>query len=314
MAAYRRVIDQLAGHFLGYELEHIDRRKNEEADELSRIGSRREQPPPGTFLDQLHSPMVRPPKEVDSATPPSHESPLVAVTHSRPDWTEPYMAYLLCGELPDDEVESRQIVRCCKFFTINNNELYKHSTAGVYLRCISPDEGRQILIEIHSGDCGHHVGSCSLLAKAFRHGFFCLTAHADAIDIVCICVGCQKYAHQPHLPETALKTIPITRPFVVWGIDMVGPFKRAKGSYTHLLVAVDKFTKWVEAKPISKLDGHTMTKFLKEIIFRYRYSHIIITNNGSNFSIGDMAAFCREKGIRLDVSSVAHAQSNGQVE
>jgi hypothetical protein len=176
------------------------------------------------------------------------------------------------------------------------------------------EEGRQILNKIHSGDCGHHVGSCSLVAKAFRHGFFYLTSHADAIDIIRKCVCCQKYAHEPHLPRTMLKTIPITWPFTVWGINMVGPFKRAKGSYTHLLVAVDKFTKWVEAKPISKLDSHTTTKFLKEIIFRYRYPHNIIIDNDSNFSVGDMAAFCEEKGIRLDVSSVAHPQSNGQAE
>jgi ribonuclease HI len=71
MAACRRAVDQLAGHFIGYELEHVDRRKNEEADELSRIGSRREQPPPGVFLDQLHNPTVKPPKEIELATPPS---------------------------------------------------------------------------------------------------------------------------------------------------------------------------------------------------------------------------------------------------
>ena len=59
-----------------------------------------------------------------------------------------------------------------------------------------------------------------------------------------------------------LRTIPITWPFAVWGLDMVGPFKTAPGGYTHLLVAVDKFTKWVEAKPIKKLDGATAANFL----------------------------------------------------
>jgi hypothetical protein len=71
------------------------------------------------------------------------------------------MAYMLRGELPGDEVESRLIVRCYKEFTIINNELYKRSTAGVFLRYVSPEEGRKILNGIHSGDCDHHVGSCS---------------------------------------------------------------------------------------------------------------------------------------------------------
>jgi hypothetical protein len=205
-------------------------------------------------------------------------------------------------------------VRRAKALTIINNELYKHSTSRVFLRCISPEEGREIHNDIHSGDCRHHAGSRSLVAKAFRQCFFWLTAHADAKDIVRKCVGCQKFANQTHLPGSALKTIPITWPFAIWGVDIVGPFKKAKGSLTHLLVAVDKFTKWVEAKPIAKLDGATTTKFQKEIIFRYGYPHGIITDNRSNFSMGNMAEFCREKGIRLDDSSVAHPQPNGQAE
>ena len=44
-----------------------------------------------------------------------------------------------------------------------------------------------------------------------------------------------------------------------------------------MLVAVDKFTKWVEAKPIKKLDGPTATSLLKEIIFRYGYPHCRVT-------------------------------------
>ena len=43
---------------------------------------------------------------------------------------------------------------------------------------------------------------------------------------------------------------------------MVGPFKTARGGMTHLLVAVDKFTKWIEAKPIKKLNGPTAVTFI----------------------------------------------------
>jgi transposase-like protein len=92
---------------------------------------------------------------------------------------------------------------------------------------------------------------------------------------------------------------------------MVGKFKTTSDGYTHLLVAVDKFTKWVEAKPIAKCDGATATRFLKELIYRYGYPHSIITDNGTNFAVGEMAEFYRTQGIRLDVASVAHPESNG---
>ena len=95
---------------------------------------------------------------------------------------------------------------------------------------------------------------------------------------------------------------------------MVGKFKTAPSGFTHLLVAVDKFTKWVEAKAIKKCDGKTTTKFLRELIYRYGYPHSIITDNGSNLAKGAFARFCMEKHIRLDLASVAHPVSNGQVE
>jgi hypothetical protein len=69
---------------------------------------------------------------------------------------------------------------------------------------------------------------------------------ADATRIVRTCEGCQFYARQTHLPAQALQTIPITWPIVVWGLDLVGPLQKAPGGYTHLLVAIDKFSKWIE--------------------------------------------------------------------
>ena len=83
---------------------------------------------------------------------------------------------------------------------------------------------------------------------------------------------------------------------------------------THILVMVDKFTKWIEVKPIRKCDGETAVTFLKDIILRYGYPHSIITDNGTNFAEGAFARFCQDKKIRLDVASVSHPASNGQVE
>ncbi|KAM3372219.1 hypothetical protein ACQJBY_019219 [Aegilops geniculata] len=95
---------------------------------------------------------------------------------------------------------------------------------------------------------------------------------------------------------------------------MVGPFKTARGGMTHLLVAVDKFTKWIEARPIKKLDGSTAVRFIKDITVRYGVLHSIITDKGTNFAKGALAQYCSISGIQLDLASVAHPQSNGMVE
>ena len=114
------------------------------------------------------------------------------------------------------------------------------------------------------GTRGHHASTRSLVAKAFRHGFFWLTALADAEYIVQRCDGCQSYARQAHVPAQEHRTIPITWPFAVWDLDMVGPFQMS-----HLLVAIHKFTKWVEVMPISNNEAITVVKFLKKIIYRF---------------------------------------------
>ena len=91
------------------------------------------------------------------------------------------------------------------------------------------------------------------------------------------------------MPMSELNTIPITWPFAIWCLDMVGPFKPARRNMTHILVMVDKFTKWIEVKPIRKCDGATARRFVEDIIIRFRYPHSIITDNGSNFSMGELA-------------------------
>lgn len=82
------------------------------------------------------------------------------------------------------------------------------------------------------------------------------------------------------MPAKALQTIPITWPFAaIWGLDLVGPFKKVPGGYTHLIVAVDKFTKWIEAKPIAKLKSSEAVTFFRDIVYQFGVSNSIITDN-----------------------------------
>jgi len=145
-----------------------------------------------------------------------------------PEWTLPILTYLQKQELPEDEVEAKKIVRKAKSYSVINNELYRNSVTKLPQRCISEEEGRLILQDIHSGECGHHASSWMLVAKAFRAGFFCPNALWDAKYIVDHCRGCQFYANQPHKPASELKTIPLAWPFATWGLDMIGPLKQAR--------------------------------------------------------------------------------------
>jgi hypothetical protein len=65
------------------------------------------------------------------------------------------------------------------------------------------------------------------------------------------------------------------------GLDLVGPFKKAKGGLTHIFVAVDKFTKWVEAKLAASITIAKAVEFIKEIMYQFGAPNNIITDNGA---------------------------------
>ncbi|KAI5011851.1 hypothetical protein ZWY2020_023985 [Hordeum vulgare] len=169
------------------------------------------------------------------------------------------------AEAPNSQAEARQIQCRSAAYAIINRELVRRSVTGVFHRCVESEKGQEILKDIHQGECGHHAASRTLVAKAFHHGFYCPTALEEAVDLVDKCKGCQFFSAKSHMSPSALKTIPLSWSFADWGLDMVGPFKTARAGMTHLLVAVDKFTKWIEARPIKKLDGPIAVRFITDI-------------------------------------------------
>jgi hypothetical protein len=80
-----------------------------------------------------------------------------------------------------------------------------------------------------------------------------------------------------------------------------------------MLVAVDKFTKWVEAAPGTTQDSTIAINFIKSIVFRFAVPHNIITNNGTNFTSKEFKSYCESMGIKLKFASVAHPKTNWQV-
>jgi transposase InsO family protein len=105
--------------------------------------------------------------------------------------------------------------------------------------------------------------------------------------------------------------IPPSLPFIVWGLDIVGPFPRAVGMYRFLYVAIDKFTKWPEATPVVNVNKQSTIKFIKSIICRFGVPNRVITDNGSQFSSGAFQGYCEDLGIQICYASVAHLESNG---
>ena len=95
---------------------------------------------------------------------------------------------------------------------------------------------------------------------------------------------------------------------------MVGPLKEGIHKKKYLLVMVDKFTKWIEAKPVKTAKAGTVIEFISGVVHRYGVPHSTITDNGSNFTTGEVKTWCTILGIKLNYASMYHPQTNGQVE
>jgi transposase InsO family protein len=233
---------------------------------------------------------------------------------SEGDWRDKYIARMDRGELPSDRSEARCIARMAKSFTLIGSELYKRAASGVLQRCVPIPQGRELLRDIHAGVCGRHAAPRTLVGNVFRQGFYWPTAVTDASEIVRTCEGRQFYARKSNLPALVLQTIPVTWPFTVWGLDIIEPLRKAPGGHTHLLVAINKFSKWVEVRPIANLKAEQAVTFFTDIVYRFGVPNSIITDNGSQFTGRKSLEFCDKFHIRVDWAAVAHPQTNGQVE
>ncbi|KAL0445196.1 UNVERIFIED_CONTAM: hypothetical protein Slati_2242300 [Sesamum latifolium] len=134
-----------------------------------------------------------------------------------------------------------------------------------------------ILQKIHSGCCGAHAGTWTLANKALRAGYFWPTMKQDARHLVSKC--------------------------------------ESLGQRKFLLVAIDYFTKWVEAEPLARITEGEVMKFIwKNIVCHFGVPREIVTDNGRQFQGRRIQEWCQELHIKQRFTTVAHPQSNGQVE
>jgi hypothetical protein len=103
-------------------------------------------------------------------------------------------------------------------------------------------------------------------------------------------------------------------PFALWGLDILGPFPGAIEGYRYRYVSSDKFTKWPKATPVLKINKQSTVKFIKSIVCSFRVLNRIITDNRSQFTSGIFQGYCKDLGIQICYASVAHPESNDQVE
>jgi hypothetical protein len=236
-------------------------------------------------------------------------------TQVDPDtWITEIQTYLKENILHDDSASADRIDCLAKRYTLAEEDLYRHGANGILIRCISREESCELLVEVHGGECGNHASSHTLVGKTFQHGFYWPTALQGTVELVNTYRACQFHAKQICTPAQTLQMILLSWSFAVWGLDILGPFPQAVGGYQYLYVTIDKFTKWPKVTPVVKINKQSVVKIIKSIICRFEVPNRIITDNGSQFTSSTFQGYCDDLGLKICYASVAHLESNGQVE
>ena len=228
---------------------------------------------------------------------------------------DPITQYINTGELPNKKDQAHKVRVQYARFSVINGQLFKRSLNGLYLKCLTTKQGQYVLAELHEGICGNHPGGKTLAHKAHTQGYYWPTMKSDSVDYVHKCDRCQQQA--PILRSSAQDLMSISSPwhFAQWGIDIVGPLPTTPAQKKLLLVAIDYFSKWIEAEAFASIKDKEVTQFIwKNIVCRFSIPRTIVSDNGPQFDSRVNRNFCQELEIKNLYSTPRYPQSNGQAE
>ena len=183
--------------------------------------------------------------------------------------------------------DKRALRQLATRFVIHGETLYRRTADGVLLLCLDRDSADPVMREVHAGVCRPHMGEHMLASKIMRTGYFWLTMETDCCQFVQRCTECQMYGDLIHVPPSKLHALTSPWPFLVWGIDIIGKISpKSSSGHEFILVAIDYFTKWVEATSYAKLNAAKVATFIKShIICRYGVPHELISDRGVHFKV-----------------------------
>jgi hypothetical protein len=184
--------------------------------------------------------------------------------------------------------------------------LYRQGANRMMMKCITREEGIELLEDVHNGVCGSHMSWCSIIGKAFQHGFYWPTAKDDTMEVVKKCRDCQFFQKQMMKHANPLRPIDISWPFTVWGIDIVDILPRAPGGFRYLFVGIDTFTKWMKVVLVVNITQEAAVKFLQSIIYRFDVPRRVLTDNRTQFKGVKFVGCCADFSIQHQPSSVVH--------
>jgi hypothetical protein len=247
-------------HFRSFTIEHLPRKKNGEADELAKRAAKKEVMPLDVFFEILTAPSIKPDKQTLSTVN----------TIASIDWRSPIIALLRGHYEPVEFHDMKSMQARAKGYVLKDDNLFKLGVCAPLLKCITQEQGIDLMKQIHNGMCRLHIAARALAGKAFRRRFYWPMLIRDVKQIVKTCKACQFAAKHQQRPEVLSQLNTAIWPLQCWGMDIVGPLPTGQGNFRFAVVAVEYFTKWIEAKPVATITSATIRRFFwQQIIYRF---------------------------------------------
>jgi hypothetical protein len=222
---------------------------------------------------------------------------------------------LLEGILPSNPKDVYRLKRLALRYFVEGGTLFRKSFHGKPLICLGPSESQMVMKKTHAGECGEHQGKKRFYQCLLTLGYYWPTMKKDAADFVKTCHTCQVQANLIHTHPTSLQNMATSWSFHTWGLDLIGPINPASGGYIWILVAIEYFTKWVEAIPLRKAIGTAVANFIREhIITRFGIPYKLINDNGTPFINKDVREVLEHYRVKHRRSTPYYPQGNGQAE
>ncbi|EPS61746.1 hypothetical protein M569_13048, partial [Genlisea aurea] len=183
---YLTRLHHIASKFKEFTLTHIPREVNKAADALARLAASFPNSQESTIIVQVQG---KPTVAIPLPDRTEDKVYLIGLTCCPIDrlevsWMTPLEAYLARGELPADHIAARLLKEKAKRYSMVGSKLYRRSSTGAMLVCVTPAQATLVLEEIHKGVCGNHPGPRSLALRAKRAGYYWPTLMKDAVEYV----------------------------------------------------------------------------------------------------------------------------------
>ena len=162
------------------------------------------------------------------------------------------MEYLAQGILLTDRTLAHQLKKLVIRYFLQNGILFKKEYSRDPLRCLRPREAREVVKEVHFGDCGSHLGKRRLYNQLLLLGYYWTTMKKDSEELAKTCHACQVLGDAIHTHPNVLQDMTTPWSFHTWGLDLIGPINPPSNGYIWILATTKYFTKWVEAIPLKK--------------------------------------------------------------